>query len=776
MKVSRAVRAVSAAFVVGVVVAAAGTPAAADTPVASGAPGLARTAPTAQPSPSARASQSAAALVAGRPAFLYASPNDAFHQRPVISSGATQYVPYDRTYAGLRVIGGDFVIVTNNAGQILANSVAQSHAIGNLSVIPKLSRPTAEATARGQLRSVTKVEGTTLVVYALGGAARLAWESIVDGNGPDGVSRLSVYVDALTGRVLDKTEHVMNVNGTGSSAFSGTVTINTTQSGSTFLMRDPVVTNMPCQNASGNVTFSGTDNLWGNGNGTNRETGCVDAFFAAQTEVRMLSQWLGRNAMDGAGGAWPIRVGLNDENAFYDGTQVQIGHNTAGVWVGSLDVLAHEMGHGVDDHTPGGISRSGTQEFVADTFGAATEWFANEPSQFDPPDFQVGEEVNLVGTGPIRIMYNPSQVGDPNCYSSSVPTMEVHAAAGPGDHWFYLLAMGSNPTNGQPTSPTCNGSTVTGVGIQNAMKIMYNAMLMKTTSSSYLRYRTWTLQAAKNLTPNSCTLFNATKAAWNAVSVPAQTGDPTCTAGSALALANPGNQTGAVGTAASVALSATGGTPPYTFSATGLPPGLSINASSGVISGTPTTAGTFSVTATVRDSAATPATASQTFTWTINPAGSCSNPGQKLGNPGFESGNTVWSATAGVIGQWGSSGEPPHSGTWDAWLDGYGTTHTDTLQQTVTLPSGCTSYQLSFWLHIDSAETTTTIQYDKLTVTVGSTTIATYSNLNKAAGYSQKLFNLSAFAGQTVTLKFTGTEDFLLQTSFVVDDTALNVS
>jgi zinc metalloprotease ZmpA len=308
------------------------------------------------------------------------------------------------------------------------------------------------------------------------------------------------------------------------------------------------------------------------------------------------------------------------------------------------------------------------------------------------------------------------------------------------------------------------------------MKIMYNAMLMKTTSSSYLRYRTWTLQAAKNLTPNSCTLFNATKAAWNAVSVPAQTGDPTCTAGSALALANPGNQTGAVGTAASVALSATGGTPPYTFSATGLPPGLSINASSGVISGTPTTAGTFSVTATVRDSAATPATASQTFTWTINPAGSCSSPGQKLGNPGFESGNTVWSATAGVIGQWGSSGEPPHSGTWDAWLDGYGTTHTDTLQQTVTLPSGCTSYQLSFWLHIDSAETTTTIQYDKLTVTVGSTTIATYSNLNKAAGYSQKSFNLSAFAGQTVTLKFTGTEDFLLQTSFVVDDTALNVS
>jgi hypothetical protein len=109
-------------------------------------------------------------------------------------------------------------------------------------------------------------------------------------------------------------------------------------------------------------------------------------------------------------------------------------------------------------------------------------------------------------------------------------------------------------------------------------------------------------------------------------------------------------------------------------------------------------------------------------------------------------------------------------------LDGYGTTHTDTLSQSVTIPSGCTNYTFSFWLHIDTAETTTTVQYDKLTVKIGSTTLATYSNLNKASGYSQKSFNVAAFAGQTVTISFTGTEDISLQTSFVVDDTALNVS
>ncbi|GIG59735.1 zinc metalloprotease [Longispora fulva] len=726
--------------------------------------------------PAALAAQTVDALVAGHPDYLLAGSNEAFTQQKVISSAGIQYVPYERTYRGLPVVGGDFVIGTNSAGQVLFHSVAQDHPIGDLATSPSVTSAEAAKVAGGQLRSVTKVEGTRLVVYALGDTPRLAWESTQQGTGAEGYSRLSVVVDALTGTVLTTREHVMH--GTGTAAYSGPnpVTLNTTSSGGTFRMQDPTMTTLQCQDAANNTTFSGPDDLWGNGNATSRETGCVDGFFAAQQERAMLTQWLGRNGFDGAGGAWPIRVGLADLNAFYDGTQVQIGHNQGNQWISSVDVVAHELGHGIDDHTPGGISGSGTQEFIADTFGASTEWFSNQPAAFDPPDYLVGEEINLVGTGPIRNMYNPSLVnGDPNCYSSSIPGGEVHASAGPGNHWFYLLSQGSNPTNGQPTSPTCNSQTVGNpVGPQNAIKILYNAMLMKTTSSSYLKYRTWTLQAAKNLDA-SCAMFNTTKAAWDAVSVPAQTADPTCSGGpTPLALANPGTQNGTVGTAASLSLAATGGTTPYSFSATGLPAGLSINASSGVISGTPTTAATYSVTATVTDSASPPASASQTFSWVVSPVGSCSSPGQKLGNPGFETGTAPWTSTAGVIGAF--AGQTAHSGTRFAWLDGYGTTHTDTLQQTVTLPAGCANYTLSFWLHIDSAETTTTTQFDKLTVTVGATTVATYSNLNKAAGYSLKSFNLAAFAGQTVVLKFTGTEDISLQTSFVVDDTALNVS
>jgi len=240
--------------------------------------------------------------------------------------------------------------------------------------------------------------------------------------------------------------------------------------------------------------------------------------------------------------------------------------------------------------------------------------------------------------------------------------------------------------------------------------------------------------------------------------------------GGSVTVNNPGNQTGTVGTPVSLQMSASGGTAPYTFSATGLPSGLSIS-SSGLISGTPSTAGTYSVTVTAHDSGSLTGTAS--FSWTISTSGGGGCSGQLLGNPGFESGNTVWSSTSGVIGQYGSSGEPPHSGTWDAWLDGYGTTHTDTLSQTVTIPSGCTA-TFKFYLHIDTAETTGSYAYDTLKVTANGSRLATYSNLNHNSGYSLKSFTLSG--GQTVTLKFTGTEDVSLYTDFVLDDTSLTLS
>jgi hypothetical protein len=153
----------------------------------------------------------------------------------------------------------------------------------------------------------------------------------------------------------------------------------------------------------------------------------------------------------------------------------------------------------------------------------------------------------------------------------------------------------------------------------------------------------------------------------------------------------------------------------------------------------------------------------------IGPVTGCASPGQKLVNPGFESGPVGWKQTPGVIRRLATGG-------WVAWLDGYGTAHTDSLSQSVAIPAGCSATTFSFWLRVDSAETTTTTQFDRLTVRIDSTVLATYSNLNETPGYVHRTFAVGAFAGRTVTVSFTGVEDAALQTSFVVDDTALTAA
>jgi hypothetical protein len=186
--------------------------------------------------------------------------------------------------------------------------------------------------------------------------------------------------------------------------------------------------------------------------------------------------------------------------------------------------------------------------------------------------------------------------------------------------------------------------------------------------------------------------------------------------------------------------------------------------------------GTYPITVTGTGGATTHTT---TVTLTVS---STTTVQQLLGNPGFENGSSSpapWTVTSGVVDN--STGEAAHSGSWKAWMNGYGTTHTDSILQTVTIPSTATTATLAFWLHIDTAETTTTTAFDTLKVQIRNTagtvlsTLATYSNLNKNTGFAQKSFNLIAYAGQTIQVFLVGTEDSSLQTSFVVDDFTLNV-
>ncbi|MFJ8045229.1 M28 family peptidase [Kitasatospora sp. NPDC096147] len=471
------------------------------------------------------------AAVAGLDA-LAKGPDETYQRQAVTPWVDGLYsVAYERTYKGLPVVGGDAVVLADAQGRVRGTQNAKSGAIGVPSTKATVTAAAAEATSRGRLASVENLESSRLVVRVKDGAAALAWETVLKGRTQSAPSRLHVFVDARSGAVIDSYDDVKA--GTANSKWNGpSPTITTTNSGSTYSLRDPSRPGLSCADYSSGQVFSKSSDTWGTGNPTSKETGCADVFFAAQKEWDMLRDWLGRNGHNGNGGSWPVKVGLNDVNAYWDGSSVSIGHNNANEWIASIDVVGHEFGHGLDQFTPGGAAsnESGLGEATGDIMGALTEAYANQSAPYDAPDYLVGEMINLVGSGPIRNMYNPSQVSNnPNCYSSSIPNTEEHAAAGPLNHWFYLLAEGSAPGGGKPNSPTCNSSSVTGIGIQQAGKVFYGGMLLKTSSMTYKKYRVATLSAAKTLDP-TCNTYNRTKAAWDAISVPAQTGEVTCTA------------------------------------------------------------------------------------------------------------------------------------------------------------------------------------------------------------------------------------------------------
>jgi Zn-dependent metalloprotease len=470
------------------------------------------------------------ALAAGNTTALFKSADDVMIREAVTAgTHGLNYVSYQRTYRGLPVVGGDAVITTDATGKVLNTAAAQSQVI-SVGTTPVTTAAQAAATARATLAVVQTASAPRLVVLAWG-TPRLAWEVKLTGAKADGAESVpTVYVDATTGKVADSVDLVRH--GTGNSFYVGTVNIGTSGSGSSFSMADSTRSGIRCGGQTG-TTFTGTDDTWGNGSGTDLETACVDALFAVQREWDMLGSWLGRNGINGSGGGFPARVGLNQANAFWNGSFTSFGRNSASTQQAtSIDVVAHEFGHAIFQTTPGGAGsgneNGGLNEGTGDIFGALTEAFANNPN--DPPDFLVGEEVNLVGSGEIRNMFNPSAEGDPNCWSTAIPNTEVHAAAGPINHWFYLLARGNNPAGG-PVSPTCNSGTVTGIGIMQAGQIYYNAMLAKTSTWRYANVRLASLNAAVNLFGANSTQCTQTKNAWNAISVPVQAGEPTCGGG-----------------------------------------------------------------------------------------------------------------------------------------------------------------------------------------------------------------------------------------------------
>ncbi|MGW0477780.1 M4 family metallopeptidase [Nonomuraea sp. NPDC003214] len=529
------------------------------------------------PSPDERrnALTTATSLMLAEPAALKAAAEDEF----TLSSAVTgvrglQFLTYSRTHQGLPVYGGDVVVGTDESGAVVNTVTTGQRATIDVSVKARVTAAAAAVAARKHLGTeAASVATPKLVVHAATATPKLTWEVVV--TAADRPSILHVFVDARTGKVVDSWDEVRA--GTGNGHHVGTVSIDTTPS---YTMRDPNRPGVQCGGQNGQP-FTKTTDTWGNGSGTNMETACVDALYGAQKQWDMMREWLGRNGVNGQGGGYPARVGLSAVNAYWYGSYANFGRNQAGSsQLTSIDVVAHEFGHGVFQFSGGGGAGSGNEagglnESTGDIFGALTEAYANNAS--DPADYLVGEKVNLAGNGPIRNMYNPQALNHPNCYSAQIPNTEVHAAAGPQNHWFYLVAEGTNPA-GKPASTRCDGGgAITGIGIRKAGEIFMTGLNAKTQPWTHAKARVATLNAARTLY-TGCAEYNVVKAAWDGINVRPQAGEQPCNQGNEFSMTlNPASGSTQPGGTATTTVSTTvtsGSAQAITLRASGLPSGV----------------------------------------------------------------------------------------------------------------------------------------------------------------------------------------------------------
>ncbi|KUM72871.1 M4 family metallopeptidase [Streptomyces griseorubiginosus] len=474
----------------------------------------------------------------------------------IVDPDGTQHVRYDRTYRQLPVLGGDFVVHLAPDGAYRSSSRATKAAISLSSVTPAVSAPKAAGLATNALRAANLGETLKkltakpqLVVDALHGAPKLAWQTNAAAQDSLGnpVAR-TVLTDARTGAQIDAWDSIEQAAGDGKSLYSGTVALNTTQSGSTYQLKDATRGNTYTGDAANktdlcflNICFSrapatlftDADNHWGTGATSDRATAAVDAQYGTDVTWDYYKNVHGRNGIggDGKGSYNRVHYGNSYNNAFWDDSCFCMTYGDGdGTQLGplvSLDVAGHEMSHGVTSKTAAltySGESGGLNEATSDIFGSLVEFYAGNSS--DLGDYLIGEKIVRSGFGrdALRYMDKPSKDGkSADSWSSSVGNLDVHYSSGVANHFAYLLAEGSGPKtiNGVSyNSPTSNGSTVTGIGRDKLGAIWYRALTVYMTSSTnYAGARTATLNAAKDLYGAGSTEYNAVAAAWSAVNV-----------------------------------------------------------------------------------------------------------------------------------------------------------------------------------------------------------------------------------------------------------------
>ncbi|WP_329545395.1 M4 family metallopeptidase [Streptomyces sp. NBC_01356] len=457
----------------------------------------------------------------------------------------TVHTRYERTYDGLPVLGGDLVVDTAKSGATEGVVKATRSAIEPATTTAALPSARAETQALAaakaeKAKSPDVNRAPRKVVWAASGTPTVAWETVVGGFQHDGTPQeLHVVTDATTGKKLYEWEAIET--GTGNTVYSGTVTLGTTQSGTTYNLTDGTRGGHKTYNlnrgTSGTGTlFSGSDDVWGNGLASNLESAGADAHYGAALTWDYYKNVHGRSGIrgDGVGAYSRVHYGNNYVNAFWSDSCFCMtygdGSGNANPLT-SIDVAAHEMTHGLTSATAGLVysgESGGLNEATSDIFGSTVEFYAANSS--DVGDYLIGEEININGNGtPLRYMDQPSKDGaSKDSWYSGIGSIDVHYSSGPANHFFYLLSEGSGTKtiNGVTyNSPTADGLPVTGIGRAKAEQIWFKALTTKFTSTTnYAAARTGTLAVAGELYGTTSAEYAAVQNAWAGVAVGARAG------------------------------------------------------------------------------------------------------------------------------------------------------------------------------------------------------------------------------------------------------------
>ncbi len=370
---------------------------------------------------------------------------------------------------------------------------------------------------------------------------RLAYKFDIYATNP--VSRGDIYIDAVTGATLfynatikhlgdfghgnkktnskAKNVNAATVLANAATRYSGTQSIETTLSGTSYILSDATRGNgimtynmKKGTNYSAAVNFTDVDNTWSAAefNNVNKDNGALDAHWGAEKTYDYWTTVHGRNSFDNAGAAIKsyVHYSSNYDNAYWNGSVMTYGDGSGTYFdiLTSIDVAGHEIGHAVCSNTANlayQLESGAMNEAFSDIWGACIEYYAAPNKQ----KWLIGEDIERrAGHLALRSMSNPKSEGQPDTYggtnwvnqvkcrpSSRNDNCGVHTNSGVLNHWFYILTDGKTGTNDKGSS-----YSVTGIGIDKAAKIAYRLeSVYLSANSTYANARTFGIQAATDL-------------------------------------------------------------------------------------------------------------------------------------------------------------------------------------------------------------------------------------------------------------------------------------